>query len=138
MVVKDIFGAIGNHRKMARTIEGMDLSFPEKQFLRQSIKGTHTYEISVLGPMQYQLGGGKAYRSDALKLTGDYLFFTRVMDNVIDGHKLNGEPMDYNSRDVLLYGIVDYLSDVSDETELRRVVPKKGGGRRSIRNYKAP
>lgn len=126
MVVKDMLGAIANHRKMARKIADMELPDSEKQLLWRGLDMTHTYEFGVLGPMYYKLGGGKLYHPEVLNVTGDYLFFTRVMDNVVDGH-LTNDPLDTESREALLYGIVDYVSGLSDETELRRDALKKWG-----------
>jgi hypothetical protein len=75
-----------NAKAMKSRIDALSLDEKEKNFLKESLYSTGSFEKAVVGVCYYEMENGERYGSDVFSVCGDYNFLVRVVDNIVDGH----------------------------------------------------
>jgi hypothetical protein len=118
VIAKYVWEGVKNYRDVARTIPRLDIPEGERKFLAKSLVNTRMYEYGFFGGLYYRLGEGVAYTREVIKATGDYFFFLRVLDDMVDGH-ITGHKVDRKVAKSLARACKDYLVGVYDESEFK-------------------
>lgn len=117
--LNDYYKCLRNFREMSKKISKLDMLKSEKDFLHKSLENTCSFEKGSAGKYYYNLGDGKKYDDELLSLSGNYLFFVRVLDNVIDGH-INGKVLDKCEAESVVKGIAKYVSGRADKDSVKK------------------